>query len=263
MKGAGTYRSDGKKKGGVKAHMMIDANHNLPAFVRLTPAADQDVTFLKHVSVPRNSIVVIDKAYINFTQFKAWDQQQITWITRQKKDAYYEPLQSSEVASWQKQNGVRSDELILMGRYGNKRVTPQVKARRIVFHDTATNKDLVFITNELTLDPLGIAGYYKQRWQIEILFKRIKQRYPLRYFLGETPNAIKIQIWTMLICDLLVHYIKKQVEKQGIRRWSSANLAAMIKHHLMTYIKLIPFLMNPERALLHYKPPDTQLHFAW
>ncbi|QEC80617.1 transposase [Mucilaginibacter ginsenosidivorax] len=131
-----------------------------------------------------------------------------------------------------------------------------MRARRVVFKDPATQKELAFITNEPTLAPEQIAALYKKRWQIELLFKRIKQRYPLRYFLGDNVNAIQIQVWSMLICDLLVQIVLSQVNKAGKRKWSYANLAAMVKHHLMTYINLMAFLFDPEKALLNYKPPE-------
>lgn len=107
--------------------------------------------------------------------------------------------------------------------------------------------------------PEQIAAIYKNRWQIELLFKRIKQRYPLRYFLGDNANAIQIQVWCMLICDLLVQTVLLQVNKAKKRIWSYANLAAMVKHHLMTYIALIPFLLDPEKSLLGYKPPELRI----
>ncbi len=259
MKGAGRPKMTGQHKGGAKANVLYEALEQQPCFVRLTPAATHDLTFLKQVNVPPNSIVVIDKAYINHTWFNQCNKEGTTWITRQKVDAYYDILQQNELSADHKSNGLISDELIIMGRPGNKKVTPLVKARRIVFYDESKNRNFVFITNDMGMDALQVTQYYKKRWKIEMLFKRIKQRYQLRYFLGESPNAIKIQIWSILICDLLINYVKKVVERAGQRRWSYANLAAMVKHHLMTYIKLIPFLINPEKALLDYKPPNPQL----
>ena len=96
------------------------------------------------------------------------------------------------------------------------------------------------------MHPGTIAGLYKQRWQIELLFKRIKQNYPLKYFLGDSENAIKIQIW----CALIVDMILKLIQKKCKARWSFANLAAMIRLHLMTYIDLLKFLQCPEKSLL-------------
>lgn len=258
MKGTGTAKDNGRKKGGVKAHVLMDACHDLPAFVNITPAKANDITFLKQVRLPANSVVVADKAYTHYSTFKTWDEQGITWVTRQKRDASFTVQQQREVSAYQKAAGVLSDELILMGRYSNKHITPQIQARRVVYQDQEKKRVFEFISNDLNGEPSRIAAYYKQRWQVELLFKRIKQRYPLRYFLGDNENAIRIQIWTMLICDLLVQYIRDRVNSNSKRSWSYANLAGMIKHHLMTYIQLVPFLQNPEKALLGYKPPDQE-----
>jgi hypothetical protein len=259
MKGAGTAKSNGKKKGGIKAHMMIDAEHNLPCFTLLTEARHHDLVFLQKAQVPAGSIVVFDRAYSNYKQFEQWSAQGTTWVTRQKNDASFQVLSERNISSDSAKHGVLSDQLVMLGRFSNRYKIPLVRARRITFRDNVNQKDFVFITNEFNLEPEQVADLYKKRWQIELLFKRIKQRYPLRYFLGENANAIQIQVWCMLICDLLVQTILLKVNKAGKRRWSYANLAAMVKHHLMTYIKLIPFLLDPEKALLDYKPPDLTL----
>jgi hypothetical protein len=257
MKGAGTAKSNGKKKGGIKAHMMIDAEHELPYFALLTEARHHDLVFLQQVQVPPGSIVVFDRAYSNYTQFQKWDKQKTTWVTRQKNDASFQILSEQAITEDSRKLGVLSDQVVMLGRFSNRYKIPLIRARRITFRDIINQKDFVFITNEFDLRPEQVAELYKKRWQIELIFKRIKQRYPLRYFLGENANAIQIQVWCMLICDLLVQTVLLKVNRAGKRRWSYANLAAMIKHHLMTYIKLIPFLLDPEKALLGYKPPES------
>jgi hypothetical protein len=258
MKGAGSYKKDGQKKGGAKAHVLLDAEHNLPCFVRITEGRHSDVLFLKEAQVPAGSVVVFDKAYINHTQFLKWEQQGTVWVTRQRIDSSFTIEQNNDVTEQCRACGVLSDQVIIMGRYSNKHITPQVKARRICYKDAESQKEFVFITNDHQLEPQQIAGIYKRRWQIELLFKRIKQRYPLRYFLGDNVNAIHIQIWCMLICDLLVQIVMKRVNEQRKNAWSYANLSSMIKHHLMTYIHLVRFLLNPEKALLNYKQPAPQ-----
>jgi len=254
MKGAGTYGSNGRKKGGAKAHVLMDAEHNLPCFVRITEARSSDVLFLKELSIPSGSIIVFDKAYINHTQFLKWDQQNTIWVTRQRIDSSFRIESHNEVDPCSSQGGVLADQIIIMGRPSNGHISPLVKARRVTYKDRASDKEFVFITNDLSSPPLQIADIYKRRWQIELLFKRIKQRYPLRYFLGDNVNAINIQIWCMLICDLLVQIVMKNVNQQRKQAWSYANISSMIKHHLMTYIQLTQFLLNPERALLNYNP---------
>ncbi|QEM08780.1 transposase [Mucilaginibacter rubeus] len=102
-----------------------------------------------------------------------------------------------------------------------------------------------FLTNNMKMSAMTIAELYRKRWQIELLFKRIKQNYPLKYFLGDSENAIKLQIWSALIADLILKILKKGIAA----KWSFANLAAMIRLHLMTYIDIRGFLRSPEKAL--------------
>lgn len=259
MRGAGTAKSDGRKKGGVKAHTMIDAEHNLPCFTLLTEAKHHDLVFLQTLQVPPNSLIVFDRAYTNYKQFEVWNGQGTTWVTRQKNDASFKVIADKEVNPESSKKGVLADQMVVLGRRSNRNKIPLINARRIIFRDPVKQKDFIFITNDFGLLPEQIADIYKKRWQIELLFKRIKQRYPLRYFLGDSAGAIQIQIWCMLICDLLVQTVLLQVNKIKKRVWSYANLAAMIKHHLMTYIALIPFLLDPEKSLLGYKPPQPEM----
>jgi hypothetical protein len=104
----------------------------------------------------------------------------------------------------------------------------------------------------MELSALTITGIYKRRWQIEILFRRIKQNFQLSNFLGDNQNAIKIQLWCTLIADLLVKIVKDKADKQKKNKWSFANVAGLIRQHLGTYIDLIKFLINPEKAILGY-----------
>lgn len=259
MRGAGSPKANGKKKGGVKAHMMIDARHDIPAFVSITEGRSHDLVFLKNLIVPANSTVVMDKAYANYHHFKRWNRQNIRWVTRLKADAFVQPIMDYPINESSYDAGVLSDQVVLLGRPGNKKKTPLINARIVKFYDADKQRQFCFVTNDMGSEPEVIAQLYKQRWQIELLFKRIKQRYPLKYFLGDSPNAIKIQIWAALLCDLLVRVIQTQVNKIKKKPWAYASIAAMIKHHLMTYINLKSFLLNPEKSLKQYKPPDIQL----
>jgi len=260
MQGAGGYAANGKKKGGAKAHMMIDAQHDLPAFIDITEAKEHDLSFLHKVQVPDNSIVVMDKAYVNHNRFSEWDKRGIRWVTRLKNKAVVHhicELQTDEASS---SKGVISDRIVRLGRPSNQKKSPMIYARLIAFFDAQKNRGFDFITNDTSRRPEEIAMLYKRRWQIELLFKRIKQRYPLKYFLGDNPNAVKIQIWTALICDLLVRIVQKQVNRIRSKKWAYASISAMIRHHLMTYLHLLDFLSNPEKALKLYKPPESQLY---
>jgi IS4 transposase len=144
----------------------------------------------------------------------------------------YQVIKSLKISTFQKEQGIVSDELIIAGGKTRK---DKLQARRIKYKDDLTGKELIFLTNNTRMKAITIANIYKKRWQIECLFKRLKQNYPLKYFLGDSPNAIKIQIWCALITDLLIKIVKDKVK----RKWSFSNIAGMITLHLMTYIHLI------------------------
>ena len=134
----------------------------------------------------------------------------------------------------------------MLGHTSHDNVTRN-KARLITYFDPSKDTLFYFITNNLILNPETIALIYKHRWRIELLFKRIKQTYPLQYFLGDNENTIKIQVWCALIADLLIKYLQSRLK----RTWSYSNLSSMIRLHLMTYIHLIKFLENPDKALIN------------
>lgn len=256
IRGAGSYKSNGRKKGGVKAHVLLHAGHEVGCFIRITEGRKHDLTFLKDLQVPAGSMLVFDKAYTNYTKFKTWNAQGILWLTRQKTDAVSQTLERFAVDEKSREAGVLTDERIRIGRPSNRAKIPLIEVRRVTYQDPETKKIFHFITNDLHSRPEQIAAIYKQRWKIELVFKRIKQRYPLRYFLGDNENAIRIQIWMALICDLLIQIVQDQLKAQRIK-WSYSNLASMVRLHLMTYIQLIGFLKNPEKTLLNYCRPPT------
>jgi len=249
MKGMGKKPLNGKQKGGAKAHVMIKADEDVPQIIHLTHASKNDRNILPLVQLSAGSIVVFDMGYNNYKQFQTWIDQQVTWVTRLPETAWVEEISSSIVSEEQKKAGILSDQSVILGRPSNKPTT-KVKARKIIYYDAESKRTFTFITNNFEMDAITIADIYKRRWQIELLFKRIKQHYPLHYFLGDSENAIKIQIWCAFIADLLIKIVKDKVKN---RSWSFANIAGMIRQHLMTYINMIEFLNNPEKALLSYK----------
>jgi Domain of unknown function (DUF4372)/Transposase DDE domain len=246
MKGSGQVPA-GKRKGGVKAHVLIKADEDVPRFVCLTAAKENDNIFTPMIHLPKDSIVTFDRIYYGFKPLINWTQAGVTWVTRMHTLIAYTVLRSKEIPLEQKQKGIIADEKIIAGRRQRK---DKMLARRITYQDPVSGKKLIFFTNNTRMKAITIANIYKKRWQIECLFKRLKQNYPLKYFLGDSENAIKIQIWCALITDLLIKIVKDKVK----RKWSFSNIAAMIRLHLMTYIHLIKFLQNPEKTLFNYCP---------
>jgi len=254
MQSTGSYGLNGKKKGGVKAHVLVRAKDNLPCFIRLTQGKKGDGSFLPIVKLPAGSIVVMDKGYRNYKQLISWNEQKIIWVSRLNARAVYTTVKLNELNSYQQSLGVRQDAVIDLGNPKTAHINPIQRARLITFYDAATGKELYFITNDLKLVASTIADIYKRRWQIELLFKRIKQNFQVHSFLGDNENAIKIQLWCTFIADLLVKIIKDQIESK--KKWSMANISSLIRLHLSTYIDLFDFLANPEKALLHYTHPS-------
>lgn len=254
LAGLGTAPLNGKRKGGLKAHVMIKASEDTPCVVALTKGSANDRTFFKSIDLPRGSIITFDKGYANFKQFDAWTKNSVTWVSRVLDQWIVNDVQDKPVSQDQIDKGILSDSRVILGDPKNNK-TIKIKARIIRFKDSEKDRIFEFVTNNMRFLPDKIADIYKNRWQIELLFKRIKQRYPLRYFLGENENAIKIQVWCALIVDLLVKIFKDRTK----RKWAYANISSLIKLHLMTYINLSAFLENPDKALIHYKPPEPQI----
>ena len=151
--------------------------------------------------------------------------------------------------------GVKEDKLIILGNTTNKKQT-RVHARLIVYYDEKTNREFEFITNNTEMKPSTIAQLYQRRWQIEMLFKRLKQNNQLKYFLGDNQNAIETQIWCTLIADLITKIIQNKVK----RPWSFANISSMLRIHLMSYTSLYEFLENPDKNnFLHQESNQLNL----
>lgn len=249
MRGSGGIPVNGKRKGGVKAHVLMKAEEDVPHFVCLTAAKENDTIFMHRLTLPANSIITFDKGYVNFKIFRQWTQQSITWVTRFTTNSVYKVVKIMPVSKAEQDKGIVSVEQIELGA---KKIREKVSARKIIYYDKPNDKTLIFITNNMCMRASTICHIYKRRWQIESLFKRFKQNYPLKYFLGDNENAIKIQIWCALLTDLLIKIVKDQVK----RKWSFSNIVSMIRLHLMTYINLVKFLSNPETVLRNYQPPD-------
>lgn len=242
---AGRNPSDGKRKGGIKVHTVINAARDVPEMVIMKSAASRDGTAFKQVKLPENSILVFDKGYVNFNEFNRFKEEKITWVTRRTKSWIYEITRAKDVSEHQKINGVISDCEVILGNQTNKKQT-RVKARMVVYNDQKSGRSFEFVTNNFSMSALTIAQLYEKRWQVELIFKRLKQNCQLRNFLGDNENAIKIQIWTALIADLLTKIVQKQIKKT---RYAFSTVAAILRLHFMSYFKLLEFLENPNKAL--------------
>ena len=197
-------------------------------------------------------------AYRDFATFNKLTGDGVTWVTR--RSHFHAVAEKSTSIECPEGKQIIYDKQVIIG---HRTIRHRVHARLVKYLDPETGEIYEYFTNNLKMSGITIVSLYRKRWQIETLFKRMKQNYPLKYFLGDSENAIKIQIWCSLIADLLLKIVKKAVAA----KWSFSNLAAMIRLHLMTYIDIFSFLKSPERSLLKlFKPsvkrPPEQLSFV-
>jgi hypothetical protein len=254
MHGAGSYRLDGKKKGGAKLHTVYDHQIRVPSMVRITEAKVQDRDFMDYLTLAPKSIIVMDKGFNRYDMYRKWSKSHITWVTRINEAAVINIIKEKVVPTQENDLGVLKDQIINMGHIkGNP-----IKVRLVTFWDKKKERLFKFITNDFKGKASRIAEIYKARWEIETYFKRIKQNFPLKYFLGDSVNAIKIQIWCCLICDLLVRIMIEKVRQMNNRIRSYGGVCSLIRLHLNTYVDLIKFLVNDEKALIaaQKKPPE-------
>lgn len=245
LRGVGRNRLDGsRKKGGIKVHAMMDAFSGVTEFVRMTEAREHDRKFLYHLKMAANSWLVFDKAYTVYHQFAKWTNQKIWFVTRMKDNADYHVTKVMvDNTKRKKAKGILKEQYITVAVKQNGIVVQRLKLRRITFK-TQEGKIYVFVTNNFTLPASQVATIYKNRWMIEMLFKQIKQNFPLRYFWGESSNAIKMQVYCVLIAQLLMVIIRKK----AVTKKSFANMITVIRLHLMSYVALIEFIKDTYKA---------------
>lgn len=202
----------GRKKGGIKVHTMMDAFSGVASFVRMTEAKVHDKKFLAHLTLETGSFIVFDKAYNVYRQFARWTSDQIWFVTRMKKNAVFH-VRKVITDNTKKKNakGVFKEQYVSLS-YKEADGTPKkLQLRRITFKAN-NGKVYYFMTNNFKISASQVALIYKHRWMIEILFKQVKQNFPLNYFWGESENAIRIQIYCVLIAQILMVVIRKKSE---------------------------------------------------
>lgn len=242
LKGVGRNPKEGRKKGGIKAHTIIKASENVPCLVRYSEASRHDHMFLKEaLNLPAGSIITFDKGYVDYRQYEEFTQKSIWYVTRLKENALYKAKKEYDIPE-DADSGVLKDEEITLAYGENK--NKEHRARRIAYWDSKNERLFEFITNNFELPAEKIALIYKKRWQIELLFKQLKQNFPLKYFLGDNENAIELQIWSALLANLLITLVRSRVK----RNWAFSNLTSIIRQQLMNYINIYRFLENPEKS---------------
>lgn len=237
----GRKPTSGKQKGGIKVHTVINVDEAVPKMLWFTGATTHDHVLLSKLRLDPNTIYVFDKGYNDYKAFKLFCDSGTGFVTRIKDNAVYEITEKLEIED-HIHSGVLDDSIIEVSVKENSG-NSTLKLRKVVFYDRNLKRKFEFLTNLFELRADLIAALYKLRWQIELLFKQLKQNFPLRYFLGDNENAIKIQIYCALIANLLMTVVQKLLK----RKWAFSNLVSFCKIHLFNYIHLLRFLEHPDR----------------
>lgn len=243
MKGIGRNpKHEGKKKGGLKVHMMIDAHIDTPVFAKISEAKQHDKNFLKFLNLPAHSMIVFDRAYNHYLQFAEWTERRVNFVCRLKKNAVYEVQEVLyEQVLQPKESGVLKEEHIHIANKKEGEIK-KLCLRKVTFRDEK-GRIYEFITNNFEISREEVAHIYKLRWNIEMLFKKIKQNFQLHYFYSETENGIKTQIWCTLIAQLLLQVLR--VFSKSKKAFST--IAALIRIHLISYLDMNWMVNNCRR----------------
>jgi hypothetical protein len=250
----GRNPASGKRKGGIKVHSIINVDEKVPKMIWITDAATHDHQLLKKLEFKTDTIYVFDKGYTDYKAFDDFTSAGVGFVTRNRENAIY-AIKEQHFHKDNAQSGVIDDATIEVTVKRDKSFT-KLKLRRINYYDKKLDRHFEFLTNLFDLKADQVASIYKLRWQIELLFKQLKQNFPLKYFLGDNENALKIQIYCALIANLLMTVIMKALK----RAWAFSNLVSFCKIHLFNYIHLISFLENPDKDWRKNESTNTQLN---
>lgn len=196
-----------KNKGAIKLHTLLDLNGNIPTFIHISDGKLHDVNALDLISLEPGAFYVMDRGYVDFKRLYTFTEIAAFFVTRAKINIKFRRLYSHPV---DRDTGLICDQTILLTGTASRKGYPD-KLRRVKFHDQATDKTLVFLTNNFKLPALTIAQLYRSRWQVELFFKWIKQHLRIKRFFGTSENAVKTQIWIAISVYVLVAIMKKRL----------------------------------------------------
>jgi Transposase DDE domain/Domain of unknown function (DUF4372) len=194
-------------KAGIKAHTVIDLRGSIPVMLSITTGKVSDVRLLDALRLPKGSIVVLDRGYVDFARLHTLVQQKCSFVVRAKGNLSFNCLQAHTADA---KAGVHSDQTIVLTGERSRKAYP-TPLRRVRFYDATSCLELVFLTNRLDLSALTIAAIYKQRWQIELFFKWLKQNLNIQHFFGNSLNAVRSQIWIAVCTYLMALIVHKQL----------------------------------------------------
>ena len=231
-------------KGAVKLHLLLDHEGYLPTFALLTDGKTHEVRVAREVQLAPGSIIAIDRGYTDLALFSRWTTEGVWFVTRMRQQLVYQVIAEQEVPQQRK---ILRDQIIVLSSAKARRKCKQ-QLRRLEVWDDKKQEVVVLLTNHLKFGASTIAAIYKDRWQIEMFFKALKQNLKVKTFVGTSANAVRIQIWTALIAMLLLKYLQFK-SRLG---WALSNLVALLRWNLFTYRDLWAWLDNPYET-----PPET------
>ncbi len=216
-----------RKKGAVKLHLLLDHDGYLPSYAYISNGKKHESTYARKFPLAAGSIITMDRGYTDYKLYSFWTAKDIYFVTRLKTNASYEVLEERPVPQ---NRNILSDEIIKLT--GNKaRKECRFLLRRVVVWDARKQREITLLTNHYKFGATTISAIYKDRWQIELFFKAIKQNLRIKTFVGTTENALNIQIWTALIAMLLIKFLQLKAKF----KWSLSNLVAFLRWNLFTY----------------------------
>lgn len=228
-----------RAKGALKLHMVLDHDGYLPCYAVLTDGKEADITIGKAMSFQPGTMLVFDRGYADYDWWLSLGREKVNFVTRLKDGASYGVVEQREVPEG---SNIIRDEIILLT--SQQEVGKEALLRRIEVWVEEKQETMVFVTNNLRLAARTIAAIYKERWQIELFFKAIKQSLKIKTFVGTSENAVQTQIWTALIAMLLLKYL----QMRSSFAWSFSNLVALLRQQLFVYRDLMSWLNNPYQA---------------
>jgi hypothetical protein len=226
-----------RTKGAVKLHLLLDHDGYLPTYAYISNGKKHDINVARNISLSAGSIVALDRGYTDYSLYAYWTKNDVYFVTRLKDNADYTVIHEFEVP--QKRN-ILSDQLIVLTGYYSQKYCPY-PLRKIVVWDKDNERQIVLLTNHLDFGATTISAIYKDRWQIEIFFKALKQNLKIKTFVGTSENALYIQIWTALIAILLLKFLQFKSKFD----WALSNLVAFLRWNLFSYRNLWDWLDSP------------------
>jgi hypothetical protein len=224
-------------KGAVKLHLLLDHDGYLPTYAWIREAAVHEINIARLLELPAGSVLALDMGYVDYRLYSTWTNRKIWFVTRTRCNVRYRVVERRPPVQRRR---ILADDIIAWTNFYARKNCPQ-RLRRIVVWDPDKEEEIVLLTNHMDFAASTIAAIYKDRWQIEIFFKTLKQNLKVKTFVGTSENALKVQIWTALIAMLLIKYLKFRATLS----WSMSNLISLLRLNLFTYRSLWDWLNHP------------------